>query len=154
MRCLKVNSPTSSVSASSEQRQFGAGEKGAHGADVDLGLVHGLRVAQVGTHPPVHVEDVDVDGRVDRHEHFEQRVERAAVERIARGFRDLGPMLDDVAGKAVRQALQRLLFVRQRDAVGEEGDEQTAPRQQDREGERDAEVEGCPHRCSSRVRRR
>ena len=93
------------------QGQFGTAQKAAYGVQVHLRLAHHAGFAQVGVNAAARVQDVDLHAGVHHHQHLQQRVARGAFGLAGVGHGDLGPVAHDVPRQAVRQALQRLLFL-------------------------------------------
>jgi hypothetical protein len=84
----------------------------------------------------VGVEHIDLDAGVDHHQHRQQGLARGAIAWQSRSARDLRPVLDDVTGEPVRQALQRFLLMLGGDVPAEQTDERTVGKQQQRQRQR------------------
>jgi hypothetical protein len=90
------------------------------------------------------IQQVDLHRGIHGHQHRQQGLAGGAVGVVAVGRGDLGPMLDDVPGEAVRQPLRRLLRVLARDLAAEQQDESAVGQQQHRQGEGEAGGERAP----------
>jgi len=86
----------------------------------------------------VGVEHVDLDARVDDHQHRQQLVARHAIGLVTVGKGDLRPVFDDVPGQPVRQPLQGFLLVLGGDVPAEHPDQRAVGEQEQGHGHRQA----------------
>ena len=125
-----------------EQRQGRAFEKLPDRRQIDLRLPHHAGLADVMGDASVGVQHIDLNTRIDDHQHRQQGFAGRPVGSVRIGPCNLRPVFDDVTGQPVRQALQRLLFVLGRDLPSEQADECAVGEQQHRHGDDEACREG------------
>ena len=99
-----------------------------------------------GQQPSRAVEQVDLDGRVDHHEHVEQLLQRRAVDSAVH---QQGLALHQLAGEIQVQLLHHLLLVTRRGVVGEQQEHRTHHQQQQEQQQGHLAVEGVEQAHSS-----
>jgi hypothetical protein len=93
------------------------------GSQIDQRLAHHAGLADVVGDATVGVKQIDLNARIHHHQHRQQGFPGQPVGSVCIDLCNLWPVFDDVTGKPVRQALQRLLFVLYRNVPTEQTDE-------------------------------